>query len=269
MRLPIPTQGARLLAMVAAFVLWAWVLPAQAGLFDDEEARKAILELRAKVAQNEENHKARQAELAAANAALAEQLSALRRSLLELNNQLELMRADMARQRGSAEQLARELAELQRGARDNQVGLDARLRKLEPQKVSLDGVEFSVEPDEKRAYEQAIELLRAGQFEPASSALAQFMRRYPGSGYESAARFWLGNALYGKRDHREAITSLRTFITEAPQHPKVPEAMLAIANSQAELKDVRAARKTLDDLMKAHPRSEAAAAAKDRLASLR
>jgi TolA-binding protein len=45
--------------------------------------------------------------------------------------------------------------------------------------------------------------------------------------------------------------------------------MLAIANSQIELKDSRSARRTLEDLVKAYPDSEAATAGRDRLARLR
>jgi len=45
--------------------------------------------------------------------------------------------------------------------------------------------------------------------------------------------------------------------------------MLAMANTQAELKDTKGARKTIDDLVKAYPRSEAAQAGKERLASLK
>jgi chromosome segregation ATPase len=76
-------------------------------LFDDDEARKAILDLRARLAQNAQNdeaQKARIAELSQANTQLLEQIGALRRSLLDLNNQLELMRTDLARLRGTDEQ---------------------------------------------------------------------------------------------------------------------------------------------------------------------
>jgi TolA-binding protein len=45
--------------------------------------------------------------------------------------------------------------------------------------------------------------------------------------------------------------------------------MLAISNVQVELKDVRGARKTLEDLIKAHPASETAATARERLSRLR
>ena len=48
-----------------------------------------------------------------------------------------------------------------------------------------------------------------------------------------------------------------------------PEAMLALANSQVELKDTKGARKTLEDLVKQHPQSEAAGAAKERIARLK
>jgi tol-pal system protein YbgF len=82
-------------------------------------------------------------------------------------------------------------------------------------------------------------------------------------------RFWLGNAQYGKRDYKDAIATFRAFVAGAPEHPRAPEAMLALANTQAELKDTRGARKTIDDLVKAYPRSEAAQAGKERLASLK
>ena len=55
----------------------------------------------------------------------------------------------------------------------------------------------------------------------------------------------------------------------APDHARAPEALLSIANCQIELKDPRAARKTLEDLIRLHPQSEAAQAAKERLAKLR
>jgi TolA-binding protein len=58
-------------------------------------------------------------------------------------------------------------------------------------------------------------------------------------------------------------------VSSAPGHPRAPEALLALANCQIEMKDVRSARKTIDDLLKAYPASEAAAAGKERLAGLK
>ncbi|MFO1395286.1 MAG: tetratricopeptide repeat protein, partial [Steroidobacteraceae bacterium] len=82
-------------------------------------------------------------------------------------------------------------------------------------------------------------------------------------------QFWLGNAQYGKREYREAIATFRALAASAPESPRVPEALLATANCQVELKDVAGARKTLDSLVKAYPQSEAAQAARERLATMK
>jgi tol-pal system protein YbgF len=95
-----------------------------------------------------------------------------------------------------------------------------------------------------------------------------FLRRYPGSPYADGARFWLGNSQYGRRDYKQAIDLFRAFVSSAPLHPRAPDALLALANSQAEMKDGRAARRTIEELMKEYPSSEAAQAGKDRLATL-
>ena len=236
---------------------------AHAQLFPDNEARKAILELRA----NDEQLKK---EMAAQNRELSEQLQTVKRSLLDLNSQLEQLRGELARQRGTNEQLARDVAELQRRQKDIAQGIDERIRKVEPQRVSLDGRDFLADPEEKRLFDEAMAIVRASDFPGAVSALTNFLRRYPESGYAHAARFWLGNSHYGKRELRESITIFRTFIANAPEgHPRVPEALLSIANAQSESKDRNGARATLNDLLRRFPQSEAAQAGKDRLAELK
>lgn len=245
------------------------VAPAHAGLFDDDEARKAILDLRARIAAGDDAAKARINELSTANAQLLDQIQQLRRSLVELNTLLEAQRAETARLRGTQEQMQRDVAELQRLQKDRTQGLEERLKKLEPQQVTVDGKEFMVDPDERRQYEEAIAVLRNGEFDRAATALQAFLRRYPASGYTDSARFWLGNALYGKRDYKEAVATFRSLINGAPEHPRTPEAMLALANCQVEMKDLKGARRTLDDLVKTYPKSEAAGAARERQGSLK
>ncbi len=260
----------RVLATALTAVAALTAMPAaQAGLFDDEEARKAIVDLRSRIKETDDSAKARATELAQTTTQLAEVVQALRRSLLDLNNQLEAMRGDLAKLRGADEQLLRDVADVQKRQKDIGQGLDDRLRKLEPQKVALDGADFLVEPEEKRMYEEAMTAMRGGDFEKSVNTLGNFQRRYAGSGYSDSVRFWLGNALYGKRDYKEAITAFRAFVTGAPQHPRAAEALLALANSQVEAKDRVGARKTIDELMKAYPASDAAQAGKERLAALK
>lgn len=242
-----------------------WATAAHA-LFSDDEARRAILDLRQRLDTVRLDSEARDAQLRERQ---AEDSAQLRRSLLELQNLIETLRADMARLVGQNEQLAREVAELQRQQKDALAGIDERLRRFEPLKVTLDGREFMAEPAEKRDYEAALGLFRKGDFGSAQNAFVEFLRRYPASGYAPSAFFWLGNAQYATRDYKEAIQNFRTLLTQAPDHPRAPEAVLSIANCQVELKDIKAARSTLEDLIKAYPQSEAAAAAKQRLARLK
>jgi tol-pal system protein YbgF len=247
--------------------------PAHAGLFDDDEARKAILDLRTRLDQTNEQSRARDSDLAAQMAtqqnALMEQITQLRRSLLELNNQLELLRADNAKLRGQNEQFTRDLAEVQRGQKDIKQGVEERIRQIEPQKVTVDGREFSVEPEERRLYEAAMGQIRSSDFNGAATSLAQFQKRFPASGYSESALYWLGNAQYAKRDCKEALVSFRALVAGSPDHPRAPEAMLSVANCQSELKDAKGARRTLEDLVKTYPNSEAALAARERLVALR
>ena len=262
--------GTRTIAPLAmAVVLALGAAPVHAGLFDDDEARKAIIDLRERIRQGDDESKARQDELVRANAKLAEQVDVLRRSLLDLNNQLEAIRGDMARLRGGNEQLARDVADVQQRQRDMGQALDERLRRLEPVKTTVDGNEVTVDQDEKHAFDTALATVRGGDFDKAVAQLGDFQRRYAGSVYADQVRFWLGNALYGKRDYKGAITAFRAFVAAAPNHARAPDALLAIANCQAETKDVRGARRTIEDLLKTYPRSEAAQAGKERLATLK
>ena len=199
-------------------MLWLAV-PARAQLFADDDARKAILDLRNRFTQAEEQAKARQADL-------NEQIQTLRRSLLEMNNQIETQRAEIARLRGSNEQLLRDVAELQKRERDLGQALDDRLRKIEPQKVALDGQEFLADPEEKRQFDDAMALLRGGEFDKAAQAFAAFQKRWPAGGYADAARFWQGNALYGKRDYAQAIAAFRAYLAKAWTDLSAHEALL-------------------------------------------
>lgn len=257
-------------------------LMATAGLFDDEEARKAILELRGRLDRAEQQNQTLTKDVATRkveNTELNEQINVLKRATLDLNSQIELLRTELAKLRGQDEQagqsnrdVARELADLQRKQKDLLAALaaqDERLRRMEPQKVSLDGREATVDPSEKKAYDDAIGILRRGEFAKASEALQGFQRRFPGSPYAGHVQYWLGNAQYGKGEVKEAAQTFRSLVNSSPDHPRAAEALLALANCQVELKDAKTARKTLDELVKSYPQSEAAQSGRERMAQIK
>jgi tol-pal system protein YbgF len=239
---------------------------ATAGLFDDEEARKAILDLRQKV---EELRVASDQKLTDEVRRSTEEATQLRRGLVDLQNQLEVTKDELAKLRGQDEQTVRDLADLQRRRKDDAQLFDERLRKFEPVRLTHDGREFAVEPAERRDYESAMVIFRKGDFANAQVVFFDFLNRYPSSGYRPSALFWLGNAQYATKDYKEAVANFRALIALAADHMRVPEAMLAVANCLLELKDSKGARKALEDLISSFPGSEAALAAKDRLVRLK
>jgi tol-pal system protein YbgF len=237
-----------------------------AGLFDDDEARRAILDLRQKLETNRTEAEQKLAEEAKRS---SEEAAQLRRALVDLQNQLEVLRAELAKLRGQDEQIVRDVAELQRRQRDSLQTFDERLRKFEPATVSIDGREILAEAAEKRGYETSLAIFRKGEFAAAQGMFVDFLTRYPQSGYRPSALFWLGNAQYATKDYKDAITNFRSLVAGAPDHMRAPEAVLAIANCQLELKDAKSARKTLEEVLASYPTSEAAGAARERLARIK
>lgn len=230
---------------------------ASAGLFDDDEARRAILDLRTKIE--------------AVNTRLDTKLDtkADQTSVLDLANQNELLRAEIAKLRGQIEVLANDLSNAQRRQQDFYVDLDNRVRKLEPTRMLVDGKDAVVETNELRAYDAAMSLFKAADYKNAGAAFSSFLLNYPQSAYLGAAHYWLGNSYYAQRDCKNTIATLQLLAKNYPDHPKAPDAMLNIAACHLELKDKPASKKTLEAILKHYPDTEAAQAAKSRLTALK
>lgn len=245
-----------LLATLTAGALLA-PAPAPAQLFSDNEARKAILDLRSK-----------QADLEAKDVTLGERLERLEaanRAQLELSIQVDTLKQELARLRGQIELLSNEVATLQKRNRDLYTDLEARLKKMEPQSVTVDGRTGNVAPAEQAAYDNALARFRANDFNGAAPAFQSFLSQYPNSVYTPSARYWLGSAYYAARDHKAAIATYLALVDGYPDSPRAPDALLAVAASQMELKDKRVANATLSRIIRNYPDSEAAKAARERL----
>ena len=292
--------------LAASLCLLGLLVPtAQAALFEDEEARRAILDLRQRL----ENQ--RQTQLQSTDQTLQKsldqsqkQIEILRKQVeleinqskqdnrqaaLQLQAQIEALKQDIANLRGEREQLLREITLLQRAQKDINVEIEERFQKIYDQfakkeapssqkeeapksakvNVQVDGFEFLAEPDEKRDFEAAFVLFRKGDFAAAAKEFAQFVKVYSASGYKPSALYWLGSAKFARRDFNEAIAHLKGLVNDFPNHARAPEAMLTVGNAQLEIKQAKEARKTFNELLKLYPTTEAAAAAKDRLAQIK
>lgn len=240
--------------MFCATVLGSTLLSpmmAHAGLFDDDEARKAILDIRSRL----DSDRTR--------------IEGLTRNVLDLNNQIQQLQRDLADQRGQNEDLKNQLANLQQSQKDFYTDLDGRLKKFEPQQMTINGTTGTVQPGEKDSFDAALNQFRNGDYKGAQVSFRTFVAKYPQSPYQPDAQFWLGNAQYATKDLKGSTATLQGVVKSYPTSPKAAEAMLAIASNQAEAGQKAAAKQTLQTLLAQYPNSESAPVAKDRLAKLR
>jgi tol-pal system protein YbgF len=238
-------------ALMAAFAYLP--MHASAGLLDDDEARKAILDLRNKVD--------------ALSKDVNNRLDAKsdKTATLDIINQHDQTMQEIAKLRGQLEVLSNDVATLQKHQKDLYADIDTRLQKLEPRQVNIDGKEAAVGQNEQSEYDAALAQFKSGDYKAAATALDGFVKRYPASAYAANAQYWLGNAYYAMRDCKSAISAQQVVIKSYPSSPKAADAMLNMASCYTELKDKNNTRKILTALVEQYPDSTAAQTARERL----
>ncbi|MDR2853345.1 MAG: tol-pal system protein YbgF [Burkholderiaceae bacterium] len=234
-----------------AVILLGATLVAHAGLFNDDEARRAILDLRQR-AETDRQH-------------ASDDVNQVRRSVLDLQNQIQSLNDQIAQLTGQNEELRKTVSDLQKKADDTA----ALVKQNAPAPVTVDGRKFNATSQETTDFKAALDAFRSGQYQQAQTAFASFIKRSPQSGYIPSALFWLGNAQFATSNYKEAVTNFRTMLSMASDDANAPQAVLSIANCQIQLKDTSGARRTLEQLIKAYPQSEAAQAGRDRLNNLK
>lgn len=249
--------------ILASAVLVAVLLPqaAYAGLFDDEEARARIEQLRRdQAAQADQIGKLRTALQAKQETAASAQL--------ELANQLEALRQEVAKLRGQIEVLNYEIEQSRKRQKDFYVDLDNRVRKLETAPVREEVAATPPAPDpaaEAKAYETALNLFKAARYSEAIAAFDAFVRSHPLGTFAPGALYWKAQSHYQLRDCQKALEAFRKVVLIWPNDAKAPDALLGAASCEQELGDAKGARATLASLISRYPTSPAANTARDRL----
>jgi len=256
---------------LAALMLAALAMPfvpARAALFGDDEARKAILDLRDSVAALDRQQRERFDALTKRVEDLENRVTALQHGQSEIANQHDSSMVEISKLRGITEQLANDLATTQKRERELYADLDQRLHRLEPSTITFDGRSGTVDREEQAAYDAAMSQFRARDFRSSINSLSGFVTRFPQSVYAPAAQFWLGSSYYAIKDYPAAVAAQRSLMERYPDSPRIPEALLNIAASQVELNDRKSARATLTRIANDYPNSEAAKLARERLVAL-
>lgn len=247
---------------------------------------------------------AQRASLADRVAALEAQ-SANSRGNIDLLNQLNQLRSELAELRGMVEQLQNENAQLKQRAKDQYLDLDGRIGRLEggggaapavagavppasggasaatptagpvadaaveaPPAVHGDAGAMAQAGDERTAYGVAFDALKKGEYADAANLFTSFLQLYPSGVYAPNALYWLGESYYVTQNYQMAADQFRALISRYPTHDKAPGALLKLGLAQYGLGKVNDAEGTLQSVISQYPNSDVARTAEDRLHSI-
>jgi len=182
--------AALLPALLPALLLAAALSsPARAGMFDDEVARNRIEQLRVEVTE------------------LGKRAEVVGRNQIDFANQVEAIKADIAKLRGQIEVLTYGLDAAQKRQKDFYVDLDNRLRKLEQPPAEAKAEAPKPEPTlETRDYEAALAGLKAAKFKEAAASFDAFIKAYPNGSLAASAHYWGLTPRPGQRPCRRRRT---------------------------------------------------------------
>jgi tol-pal system protein YbgF len=238
---------------IALLIAALGAVQAHAGVFDDDEARRQIVDLKVKTeARFDQQAKAQ----------------------LDLASQIQRQVEEIARLRGQIETLNYELETAKKRQQDFYLDLDTRLRKFEASASANatvapeNGANSKPAADpgkETQDYEAALNQFKAGKYKEAAAGFGAFVQKYPDSSLAPNAQYWLGNAWYAQRDCKRAIEAQSVVTTKYADSAKAPDAWLAIATCQQEMGNPTGTRRSLETVLTKYPGTPAADTARERL----
>ena len=249
---------------------WAWVLAASFTLVQPAWAvSKADLEREVRALQQQ---------VGAIDARLGKLEGALRQTpqLLPLLQEVEALKAEIARLRGQAELQSHRMDTLGKRQNDLYADLDQRVADLARTAQSTSAAAPAAaevppqvaSPDAAHSYEAALNLFRNADYNGAIAGFTEFIQAHPDNALASNAQYWIGQSHYALKNYPAALAHQQKLVATYPDSNKVPDALLNIAASQLALKKVDDARKTLQDLVARYPGTNAATLAARRLSAL-
>jgi tol-pal system protein YbgF len=249
------TMTLRALLLLAACAIYG---QAHAGLFSDEETRKQVKELEARISLMEDAAKQRT------------------QVMLEMQTQLEAMGEQVRKLQGQNEELLHNIQDAEKRQKDFYIDLDSRLRRFEAGSVqsapsgSADTAVAPIDPvAENKDYDAAYGLYKANKQQMSIAAFQDFIKKYPGSTLAPNAYYWMGVAFYALKDYKNAVNSYLTAASKYPASEKAPSALLGAAICYQEMGDVAGAKKTLKQIIANYPDSTMTPRAKKRLESIK
>ncbi len=222
---------------------------------------------------------------------LQEQIQAFRSQLAESNAEAIRLREDFQELTGRVEETEFRIRQRSEGGKQTGERLDARLERIHSvatentqrireleQYLSLDSQrqaaapppspEPSPEPDVEALYTGAKKSFDDGNLTEARESFQKLLERFPESEKADNAQFWIGETYYRQKWYEKAILEYQKVIEAYPDGNKLPSALLKQGFAFIELGDSSNARLILRELIRKFPESNEAKIAEDKLKTL-
>lgn len=120
----------------------------------------------------------------------------------------------------------------------------------------------------KSLYDQGMNLVRSEKSEEGRKQLTEFLEIDPQSALVPNALYWIGESHYQQKNYAQAILSFKDVTRRFPKHHKAAAALYKIGMSYSMIGEKDNASLYLRALLKDHPKSEPAPAARKMLMEL-
>jgi tol-pal system protein YbgF len=199
---------------------------------------------------------------------------ASRRSDADASVLLQKTIEDVAALRGELEASQHRISELRAALDSTQADLEKKVLQMlgpeaQKQYESRRKLEEIERPNDPKAFlDLAQGRAKAGETTVARRLYDEFFKKFPKHDLRGEAHFGLGEIWYGEDKCREALFEYGKVIQDFPKTPSAPQAYLRSAECFTRLKMNDEARLALEEVVKSHPKSDAAKTARARIAEL-
>jgi tol-pal system protein YbgF len=261
------------LKKIAVLGLLGVTLSSQAALFDDKEARKKILSVEETSLASDKSHQAQLDMLKKNQADIEQRLASIERmlqngGLVEIQNQIEALKRELAQVRGDLEVAQHNLENTQQRQKDLYTDTDTRLRRMESGASPSADSSTAGQSDELKQLAVARDFSDSAKYKEAFEAYDAFLKQYPNGQHTPDALYGMGYAQFALKSYKSSISTQQKLVDTYPDFAKAPEAMYNMANSQIQLNQITNAKKTLSKLIDKYPTAEITPSAQKRLKTL-
>lgn len=132
----------------------------------------------------------------------------------------------------------------------------------------VSGTPEASEEEQFAVYEGALNEYHGRNYADARRAFADYLQRFPRSGYANNAQFYIGQCFYAEAKYADAVEAYRDVVDRYPGGTKVPSALLKIGYAYEKLDQPADAKGLFQQVVERYPYSSEAQLARNRLQKL-